>query len=320
MGKILSIIIPVYNVEQYVEKCIRSCAEQDIPSDDYEIIIINDGSKDNSLSIVNEVASEYGNTLVISQSNQGLSAARNAGMKASQGEYLMFVDSDDWIDADCLGEIVGKLQEDRPDCLAICSADVIGDRIIRRQEYSDETPMSGISYLKTEPPHCAPFSIWKASFLENNRLSFVDGIFHEDSEFTPRAYYFAKKVSFLNRVIYYVYQNPNSITRSINPKKSFDLVDTICLSLSEFSDNVDGKDKVIYHNLISLLLNNALANIAGSPKDVRSRLEESVYEHRDLFKHLTKSDKLKYRLEGLLFGIFPRHTLSVYQLLSLFRR
>ena len=122
---ILSIIIPVYNVEPFVEKCIRSCEAQDASKDDYEIVVVNDGSKDNSVDVVNRVANEFENIRVLSQPNAGLSAARNTGMREAKGEYYMFVDSDDWIAENCLTKLIGKLRKERPDDLAICAANVI---------------------------------------------------------------------------------------------------------------------------------------------------------------------------------------------------
>ena len=95
---ILSIIIPVYNVEKYVEKCIRSCENQDIPKENYEVIVVNDGSPDGSLAIVERLANEFSNIKVINQENKGLSMARNTGLEAAKGEYVWFVDSDDWIE------------------------------------------------------------------------------------------------------------------------------------------------------------------------------------------------------------------------------
>ena len=104
---LLPIIIPVYNVEQFVEKCIRSCESQDVAKDRYEIIVVNDGAKDNSLEVVQRVAAEYDNIRVFSQPNAGLSAARNMGMRLAKGEYYMFVDSDDWSERE-MGEFLGN--------------------------------------------------------------------------------------------------------------------------------------------------------------------------------------------------------------------
>ena len=90
--KSLSIIIPIYNVAPYVERCIRSLEDQDIPKDDYEIICINDGSPDNCREIVEQLQQEFSNIILINQENQGVSMARNNGIDLSEGKYLLFVD------------------------------------------------------------------------------------------------------------------------------------------------------------------------------------------------------------------------------------
>ena len=108
----LSIIIPVYNVEKYIEKCLLSCIKQDISYEDYEIVVVNDGSPDNSITIVERIAKDYSNIRIINQENQGLSGARNTGMKHAKGNYIWFVDSDDYIEENCLGRIVSYLNGD----------------------------------------------------------------------------------------------------------------------------------------------------------------------------------------------------------------
>lgn len=314
---ILSIIIPVYNVEAYVEKSIRSCETQDIPKSDYEIVVINDGSKDNSLDVVDRVAEEFTNIRVFSQPNAGLSAARNKGMHEAKGDYYMFVDSDDWIAENCLGMLVAKLRNERPDALAICAANVVNGENLRRQSYPDETPIPGRDLLVRGVSPCAPFSIWSADFFKKYNLTFFEGIFHEDSELTPRAYYFAEKVSFTNEIIYYVRQNPNSITRSVNPKKSFDLVNVVCTHLAHFATFVDARYRYIFHDMVSMYLNNALFNIVHADKENLRKLNEAIYRNRFLFENLRHSTSFKYRLEAILFNLFPRHTVQVYKILKL---
>lgn len=317
---ILSIIIPVYNVEKYVEKCIRSCEDQDIPKEDYEVIVVNDGSPDGSLAIVERLAIEYPNIKVISQKNGGLSAARNTGMKNASGDYYIFVDSDDWIAKDCLGKLIAKLNGEDPDALAICAANVINGELKRRQSYPDETPIAGRDLLKTGVSPCAPFSIWKASFLKENNLEFYLGIFHEDSEFTPRAYYLAKKVSFTNDIIYYVYQNPNSITRSVNPKKAFDLINVVCTHLHEFANNVEDRYKVIFFDMVGQYLNNGMAAIQGASVEEKRKFNDEIVKRAYLWDDIRKSSVFKYRIEALLVGIFKKHPLAVYEVMQKFNR
>lgn len=316
---LLSIIIPVYNVELFVEKCIRSCETQDINKDEYEIIVVNDGSTDNSLNIVNDLARRFPNIRVFSQSNAGLSAARNKGIQNARGDYIMFVDSDDWIAEKCLGKICSKLKIEQPDALAICAANVKGDGMIeRRQAYADVTPMSGYELLKKGVSPCAPFAIWSAKFFKKYELSFFEGIFHEDSEFTPRAYYLADKVSFVNDIIYYVFQNPNSITRTPNPKRAFDLVNVVCTHLSKFCKSIVRKEhRPVFYNLIALYLNNALAYICMADKRQQKLLDDAIFLNEHLILDMQNASSIKYRLEVFLFRVFPKHYVRIYKLLKL---
>ena len=106
----ISLVIPVYNVEKYIDNCIKSCLEQNIQDEDYEIIIINDGTKDKSMDKVDIYYKQYPNLIKIyNQENKGLSAARNLGLNMANGDYIWFIDSDDWITTNCLAEIRYKL-------------------------------------------------------------------------------------------------------------------------------------------------------------------------------------------------------------------
>ena len=114
----LSIIIPVYKVEKYLRKCLDSCLHQNISKEDYEIICVNDGSPDNSAQILDEYAAKHPNIRVVTQTNQGLSMARNNGLAVAQGDYVWFIDSDDWIEENCLAGICSALKSN-PDLLQL---------------------------------------------------------------------------------------------------------------------------------------------------------------------------------------------------------
>ncbi len=313
----LSIIIPVYKVEKYVEKCLRSCAEQDISSDEYEIIVVNDGSPDKSLEIADRVAKEYNNITIVSQENQGLSLARNKGLSLAKGDYVWFVDADDWIEKDILKKLTTLCLENNLDILHFCAANVIEGEIVRRFNYEGrekrilkgkDTLLDGIH------SPCAPFSIYKRKFLQENNLSFYPGIFHEDSEFTPRAWYMAERVMLLNDICYYVFQNQNSITRAVNPKKAFDYI-KVCESLDKFSIAAEKRLDVYFHNLISMYINESLLNsYFMNSKDIKD-LNAAWGKFSYLFKHLRLASKLKYRLEYYLFRILPFYC-QIYKLIQ----
>lgn len=314
--KKISLIIPVFNVEPYVEKCLRRCAEQDLPSNMYEIIVINDGAQDNSLDVVKEVAKDYSNIIIKTQKNAGLSAARNSGLLLAKGEYIWFIDSDDWIEKKCLKKIVDKCFENSLDACAISAANVIENSIEKRFNFVEMGILSGKEAIqKDKMSVCVPFTIYRREFLIENKLSFKVGIFHEDSEFTPRAYYYVKKILFLNDILYFVRQNPTSITRTPNPKKAFDCI-TVAKSLSYFSKNVERKLKKKFDFLISMNINNSLSNTYGMTEEKKNELNKFIFEHRSLFKHLLSSNILKYKLEGILFYVCPKKPIQIYQIIQ----
>ena len=219
----LSVIIPVYNVEKFIGKCLDSVEHQDLSAQDYEIIVVDDGSPDKSKEIAQKKAKQYTNIQVVSRPNGGLSAARNTGLDYAKGEYIMFVDSDDWIAENCLTKLVEQCERQHLDMLQICAANMIDGVPHRRFSYDENRGVKpGRDLMANGLTFCAPFSVYNKSFLTRFGLKFHPGIFHEDNEFTPRAYYFAERVGCTNDIIYYVYQNPNSITRIANPQKAFD--------------------------------------------------------------------------------------------------
>ena len=113
----LSIIVPVYNVADFLTKCLESLLAQDLPQNEYEIIVVNDGSTDNSGEIAQQYADKYANIKLINQANQGLSGARNTGIKHAKGEHIQFVDSDDYIEENVLGGLMKQVEQEDLDVL-----------------------------------------------------------------------------------------------------------------------------------------------------------------------------------------------------------
>lgn len=313
----LSIVIPVYNVEPYIERCIMSCVNQDLPSTDYEIVVVNDGSKDNSLSIIERVSLKYNHIKVVTQTNGGLSAARNTGLSQALGKYIWFVDADDWIKENCLKKVIEICENRNLDLLQICAANMIENNAVRRFGYKDESNVfSGIDALQGDIQYCAPFAIYRREFLVQNNLIFYPGIYHEDNEFSPRVYYFAKRVSSYNDLLYYVFQNPNSITRTINPKKAFDGI-IVMNNLHDFMKDICENAKGAFHDIITGTFNGALHDTLYVSKEDVKRFDDELYRNKHLYIHLTKSQSLIYKIEGMLLYAFPHHASSIYKLMNL---
>lgn len=307
----ISLIIPVYNVEKYLEKCLNSCVNQDISDEEYEIIIINDGTRDGSLIIALDFEQKYKNIKVYSQENQGLSAARNKGLSLAKGEYVWFIDSDDWIEENCLNSIIEELEENDLLVMGYIKAydDESKNQVVK---YQNENISNGRQLLLDRFFPQAQMYIFRKVFLLKYNLMFYKGIYHEDSEFTPRMLFYAGKIKTLKKPVYYFYKRPNSITTSVNPKKAFDCI-VVANNLSDFSKNVDKDVKTQFDNLISMNINNSLFNTFEMSEEKINELNLFIYKNRFLFKHLLASSILKYKLEGVLFYIWPKKTVQVYQ-------
>ncbi|MEA4935058.1 Undecaprenyl-phosphate 4-deoxy-4-formamido-L-arabinose transferase [bioreactor metagenome] len=314
-----SLIIPVYNVEKYIEKCVRSCLMQDIPASEYEIILINDGSPDNSLSIVESLGAEFSNIIIHSQDNAGLSAARNKGLSQAKGKYIWFIDSDDWIEENCLDELYEQMEKFSLDVLVFNAYETDGFQLRNRfdeKKIKTEKVIEGKNYLYL---FNNSFTVWnnifRRDFLIDNNLYFIKNIYHEDNEFTPRMFYFARKVMIYGKSLYYVYQNPASITRSVNPKKAFDLLQVANLH-KVFCNTIvnEKKIKIVFYNCIGLAINSALSNTKHMTIEDKRLFYKELRKHREIFKAMLCSHKVKYRSEALLYLISPFVFQTTYQL------
>lgn len=314
----ISLVIPVYNTEKYIEKCIASCLSQNIDEEDFEIIIVNDGSKDNSLSIVEGMQSLYNNIVIVSQNNKGLSGARNTGLRRAKGQYVWFIDSDDWIEENCLKKVVDICLTKDLDILQVCAANILNGMPVRRFHRNNTTDvMTGLVCLKHRFPFCVPFSIYRKDFLLNNDLWFYEGIFHEDNDFTPRVYSKAVKVYAIDDILYYVYQNPQSITRTINPKKSLDCI-TVMNRLADFQKSLNKEDKQSFDNIITLTMNVALRDASFLSIQDKIVFSNMLYDNKHLFRHLWNAFSWVYKVEAVLLMMFPQKPIGVYRFLNFF--
>lgn len=226
----LSIIVPIYNVEHYLRKCVDSLLAQDYS--DYEIILVDDGSTDNSGAICDEYASAslaslHQSTIpirVIHRENGGLSAARNSGIEVAQGEYIMFVDSDDYIEPNVLGGLLTQVERDKLDVLRYRLQYVNPKYEVYNPYKSDpfkgndysEVPTDGVSFLNSRmSTACYAWAfILKRDLLDG--CIFTPGIYFEDTDWTPRMLRKANRVASANTVVYNYLQREGSITNAVN--------------------------------------------------------------------------------------------------------
>lgn len=312
----LSIIIPVYNVEQYIGNCLDSCLNQDLPKDEYEIVVVDDGSPDNSSSIVEGYMKKYSNIRLIHRENGGLSAARNTGLREAKGEYIWFVDSDDWIESNCLGFLVNTAKDNDLDVLCFGLQLVYPDgrktTYNIKYEESDKVYKGEDFICRVKMPPAAWAAIYKKDFLNIKKLCFFEGILHEDQEFTPRAYYLANRISYINRVIYYYLQRVGGIMiSSRNKKRASDLL-TVADSLYKFIiDNVDTSNKAYEEMMekVNFAFSQSLAYYKSSYFSI------SAYKNKPYYPLFLSHDlDLKMRLKYILLNVSLRLYLLIYKL------
>lgn len=230
----VSVIIPVYNVGQYIEQCIRSIQEQDYPN--VEIVVVNDGSPDNSLEIIEGLASEDERIVVINKENSGVSASRNVGIKASTGEYLMFVDGDDFLAQDCVSYFMGLVKRTRsPFCISLDWFTEKGQEQPKADicmQYSAEDATALLLSPRVIVGSCN--KIYAKTLFEENNLSFCEDLFYgEGLQLITTLAQFVTTVGVGNRRVYYYRRNNYSsatthlnIEKFYNGEKSLDMIET----------------------------------------------------------------------------------------------
>lgn len=320
----LSIIVPLYNAESYVEGCINSLLNQDIDKKLYEIIIINDGSTDSSYAIVERLSKSYKNITLFNQHNQGPGATRNTGIALAKGEYIYFIDSDDYIAHNTLGTLI--------DCLKKNSLELIGfDSIYFTEDLNlytsrtnglipDSEVLKGADFIKKhknfELGPC--WYIIRREFLLQTKHKFAEGRFHEDAMFTIRVIIDAKRLMFMKFDVHRYVKNPSSIMnrQSSNHIKKF--VDDWIKLISQFSNltaeilNTDWKDRFVLADIIryrqALNLHYLLIRLIGmdiSIKKVNNLLKKfkdmKIYP-LEFTKEQSKGSDLPFKLSVLLFN------------------
>lgn len=223
----LSIILPVYNVEPYIIRCLDSVINLTIPN--YEIIVVNDGTEDNSMDVVIEYANIYENISIVNQTNQGLGEARNVGLRNAKGKYVYFLDSDDYIDPSLFISLFNTRQSD----IDI----IIGDYYIEQNNKichgtykigsTSGIKMNGkdffLRYYRRNINTMVWRSIYRKEFLISNNLFFTKRIFHEDINWTPKAILKANTIIYLPVSFYYYQIRSGSIINSnLSEKKFYD--------------------------------------------------------------------------------------------------
>jgi len=302
----LSIIVPIYKVEAFLSKCIDSLLVQDLPEKDYEIILVDDGSPDQCGAICDSYALRHANIKVVHRSNGGLSAARNSGIDIAEGRFLQFVDSDDYLELNVLKALVEKAETDELDVLRFNYQNVNEKyKVFEPNKVSKpfvdyhDVVCNGLTFLTDRLGFgCYAWQfLIRRELLENCR--FKEGIYFEDTEWTPRLLVKAKRVTSIDLISYNYLQREGSITQSVGEKRRKKLLgDKLLLidAMKEQMQSVD--DKRWYEGMIAQLTLSALDDVGMSFYRERKSLLRTL-KTKDVFPlssyHATDSAQYKIK-------------------------
>ena len=247
----ISVVIPVYNVEKYLERCVESVMKQTY--NNLEVILVNDGSTDSSLDVCKRLQTKYPQLIIIDKPNGGLSSARNAGIKVSHGDYIAFLDSDDWVTSDCYEYMLS---------LAVLNdADVSDVMIYQVKSEDDQAPSveekievySGIDILEhymyrgmseqNGAPYSACRKLYKRELFQDDTAAFAEGTINEDICFNYRVLRKCSKIAVSNQIKYFYFQGEASITTGAMKKKDLALL-TVTHDLVKLAED-SGDVKII---------------------------------------------------------------------------
>lgn len=309
----LSVIVPVYNVEKYIKKCIDSILNQG--GCRIQIVMVNDGSEDNSREIARKYVTEDDQVLLIDQKNGGLGNARNTGLKYAEGDYILFVDSDDYLEKNTLSLLLDKVRKYKLDVLQAGYIKIDEDGTIVKVNTREpfEKPCVGKDWLAAgNVMYGACFCIYSTSFLKSNNLKFLEGLYHEDMDFTLHAVYLAKRLMVVDVPFYYYLSRELSITGEKSFRRCLDYYKVSKYVAEWVTKEVDRETYgAFFRDYLAFLFSHSinLCIISGIP--IKKMLEDG--ERRKLIvKYLDASTNRTYKTESILIRM---HLYKVYEIM-----
>ena len=285
----LSIIIPVYKVEKYIRDTLQSIYRQQYDENLFEVIVINDGTPDDSMRIVAEFTNKHANLHIINQKNQGLSCARNAGLKIAQGEYVWFVDSDDTVTEESIGKVI--------ECIERSKADVIGFSILKVSEanrvsevesaiwnehcrFSSNQIVCDKSILFSLHTGAAVRYVYRRAFLQMNHLRFYPGILYEDQEFLPRVFSLANSFYISSFISYrYLLRSSGSIMSQFSLRSLRDTLTIVRSYETWLQEEIKGKSALINAYINGCIFNHTYWLLSFKAVTFRDEQKEFMRDH-----------------------------------------
>ena len=232
MNTLISVIVPVYNTEKYLERCVKSLIQQTYRN--IEIILVNDGSMDKSFEICKKLQEKYKNIILINKKNGGLSSARNAGIEVANGEYIAFLDSDDWVTQDCYEYMLNLAVTNNAEIADIMVSQVKSkdDNVLSTDEkievFSGRKILEHYLYRGMKEINGAPYSacrkLYQKKLFNDDTLCFVEKTVNEDICFNYRILSKCRRIAVSNQIKYFYFQGEKSISTGMLEKKDLALL------------------------------------------------------------------------------------------------
>lgn len=282
----LSIIVPLYKVESCMDKCIQSLLDQDIEKEEYEIILIDDGSPDHCYDIAKRYARQYGNIVALTQSNRGVSSARDRGLEVARGEYLCFVDPDDYVRSNCYQNLIRRMDEEGLDMLRFnyqmvdeCHKELPRPKAASLVDYRPEL-MDGPTFLQKRLGYGCQVWAWmfRSALVLKNDIRYPAGVYYcyDDVDWLPKVLRKAERVDSIDEKIYYYVQRQGSLTHCMDKvsaqKLAEDWINTI-LSLHQETEGISDVRVVDWYNRM----------ISASVLSLLSHVSEFLFDERRIF-------------------------------------
>lgn len=307
----LSIIIPLYNTERYIERCLLSCIEQNIEEQDYEIIVVNDGSTDRSVAVVKCLMEVYKNIRIYSKENGGQSSARNLGLKYAIGKYIWFIDSDDWIAPNVIGTLLDKALTYNLDVLGFGFSIAEENGKLRPYKIKAEGEckiLDGKDFIcNINMPHGPWAAILRRQYLIDKRLNFIEGIIHEDIDYTMRTYCLADRIMYIPEIAYCYFQRTGGTMKSQQSARRAKDFLIVSDSLYHFSQKYLVPATPAYIRVIdevNFAFSQSLANFSNTfPIDT---YKSKLYYPLHINKNNSLSLKCKYALINISVSLYIR--------------
>lgn len=312
----LSIIIPLYNKEEHIEHCLKSLFNQDLPSNEYEIIVVDDGSTDDSFTVVQHIAEKHSNIKLFRQQNMGPSAARNNGLEMASGDYVYFLDADDYLASNVLNGLLDLAESNE--------LEILGFRTKHTEDLTlfDSSPddltievMDGLTFIAEHSyRNEAWWYIIKKSFLLDTGIKFVEGRLMEDAIFTATLFLKTNRISRVNWSIHRFVQVKNSITTSVDPSHNLKFINDLVYAIENFEFLIKKLDPshMNYHKVVKDLKRKQQSFVFTL---FIKAFKGGVIRYKDLQKILQKLKAINaYPINPKIGGIGNSKTSFIYKI------